>query len=362
MALNVGTQAPWFHCPADVNPRFTFSSLAGRCVLLTFLGSASLPRSREFLQELANDRELRALLDDQRACFFGVSIDPNDAARGVVDAIPGIRFFRDHDRAVSRLYGAFLDEQGDHVAYRCFSLVLDMRLRIVAILSLEDPASHVRQLKATLQQLIASEATLSADLHAPVLIVPRVFHPSFCQRLIALYDEQGGEESGFMVQLGAKTVGQLDPNFKRRKDCHITDQDIIAEFRAAIRDRLAPQIEMAYHFKVEVIERYIVACYEAEAGGFFRPHRDNTTMGTAHRRFACTINLNTEAYEGGDLRFPEFGMRTYRAPTGGAVIFSGSLLHEALPVTRGRRYCTLPFLHDLAAEAVRQENLTALSA
>ena len=83
-----------------------------------------------------------------------------------------------------------------------------------------------------------------------------------------------------------------------------------------------------------------------ESGGFFKPHRDNTTAGTAHRRFAVTINLNAGDYEGGDLRFPEFGSRTYRAPTGGAVVFSCALLHEATPVTRGKRYAFLPFLYD----------------
>jgi hypothetical protein len=49
-----------------------------------------------------------------------------------------------------------------------------------------------------------------------------------------------------------------------------------------------------------------------------------------------TINLNAEEYDGGDLRLPEFGRQAYRAPTGGAVVFSCSLLHEALPVTRAR--------------------------
>ena len=72
------------------------------------------------------------------------------------------------------------------------------------------------------------------------------------------------------------------------------------------------------------------------------PHRDNTTRGTAHRRFAVTINLNDGPWEGGDLRFPEYGPQTYRAPTGGAVVFSCSLLHECTPVTRGERYCFLP--------------------
>ena len=104
------------------------------------------------------------------------------------------------------------------------------------------------------------------------------------------------------------------------------------------------------------MERYIVACYDGDVGGCFRPHRDNTTKGTAHRRFAVTINLNAEDYEGGDLRFPEFGQRTYRAPTGGAIVFSCSLLHEATPVTAGRRYAFLPVLYDEAAAAVREAN------
>ena len=38
-------------------------------------------------------------------------------------------------------------------------------------------------------------------------------------------------------------------------------------------------------------------------------------------------------------------MRTYRPPTGGAVVFCCSLQHEATPVTRGRRYAFLPFLY-----------------
>ena len=104
------------------------------------------------------------------------------------------------------------------------------------------------------------------------------------------------------------------------------------------------------------MERYIVACYAAERGGHFRAHRDNTTKGTAHRRFAVTINLNADAFQGGELRFPEFGARAYRAPTGGAVVFSCSLLHEVLPVTAGRRFAFLPFLYDEAAARVRLEN------
>ena len=114
-----------------------------------------------------------------------------------------------------------------------------------------------------------------------------------------------------------------------------------------------------FQFKVTRLERYLVACYDAADGGYFRPHRDNETLGTAHRRFAVSINLNAEQFEGGDLRFPEFGTRTYRPPTGGAVVFCCSLQHEATPVTRGRRYAFLPFLYDEAGQAIRNANLGA---
>jgi len=38
------------------------------------------------------------------------------------------------------------------------------------------------------------------------------------------------------------------------------------------------------------------------------------------------------------LRFPEFPGLNYRPTAGSGVVFSCSLLHEAMPVTRGRRF------------------------
>jgi predicted 2-oxoglutarate/Fe(II)-dependent dioxygenase YbiX len=153
----------------------------------------------------------------------------------------------------------------------------------------------------------------------------------------------------------------LDYSHKRRDDYHIKDLDLQAALRLRVQRRLVPEIAKAFQFHVTRMERYIVSCYDAETSGHFRPHRDNTTKGTAHRRFAVTINLNAEDYEGGDLRFPEYGPRSYRAPTGGAVVFACSLLHEALPVTKGKRYAFLPFLYDDAAAKLREDNLKFLA-
>jgi predicted 2-oxoglutarate/Fe(II)-dependent dioxygenase YbiX len=155
------------------------------------------------------------------------------------------------------------------------------------------------------------------------------------------------------------TVGVLD-DFKRRRDLAIADEALRRDILVRLRRRLLPEIKRVFQFEATRMERYMIAAYDAADGGYFRPHRDNESLATAHRRFAVSINLNAEEFEGGDLRFPEFGRKTYRPPTGGAVVFSCSLLHEATPVTKGTRYATLPFLFDEAGEAIRTANAHTL--
>jgi len=159
-----------------------------------------------------------------------------------------------------------------------------------------------------------------------------------------------------MREIDGNTVAVLDHGFKRRTDHQVADETVRAALRERIQRRVAPAIEQACQLRVTRMERYLVACYAATQGGHFRAHRDNTTKGTAHRRFAVTINLNAGELEGGELGFPEFCPQLYRAPTEGAVVFSCSLLHEARPVTAGRRYAFLPFLYDEAAARIRVAN------
>jgi len=344
-----GDPAPWFYCAAlDGNQRYAFDTTAGRHILMLFLGSAGLPASAA---ALATALRHRPLYDDDRVCFFGVTTDPSDVSdRRIEQSLPGIRHFLDYDGAVSRQYGAIPDgEKGDQVTYRPGWLLLDPALRVIA----RAPIERGEDIIAILRRELAAPPIVD---HAPVLIVPRIFEPGLCRQLIDLYDRQGGEESGFMRDVNGKTTAIIDHAHKRRADCEIDDEALRTQLRARLKRFLLPQIERAYNFKVTRIERWIVACYDAGVGGHFRAHRDNTTKGTAHRRFACTINLNAGDYEGGDLRFPEYGTRSYRAPTGGAVIFGCSLLHEALPVRKGRRYAFLPFLYDEDGARIREAN------
>jgi predicted 2-oxoglutarate/Fe(II)-dependent dioxygenase YbiX/peroxiredoxin len=351
-----GDLAPWFHAAAlGGSPRYAFDTVAGRAIVLLFHGSAGWPASQAALQVVERHRHL---FDDANACFFGVSIDPGDVREKRIEpSLPGIRWFLDHDRAVSGRYGA-VDDEGEAQRYRPHWLLLDTMLRVVDRAEITDGD----RIMASLETLIGQKRDRSHDVNAPVLIAPRILEPALCRQLIELYERQGGEESGFMREENGMTVLKVDHAHKRRSDCTIEDEQLIAALRARLNRFLRPMISRAFQFDATRIERWIVACYDDDhGGGHFRAHRDNTTKGTAHRKFACTINLNAEDYEGGDLRFPEFGAHTYRAPTGGAVVFSCSLLHEATPVTRGKRYAFLPFLYDDAGAAVRQQNLQFLA-
>ena len=336
-----GDYAPWFSAAAlSGSPIYKFDTVGGRHVLMLFYGSTSHAPCIEALGVVAKHR---ALFDDENACFFGVTADPGDVSSGrITQQLPGIRFFLDFDRKVSELYDA-----ASGTEYRPHWLVLDPALRVIGRFELERGEEAVALLRAAIRTPPAP--------FAPVLIVPNVFEPDLCRHLIGLYEAHGGEESGFMREVEGKTVRILDPSFKQRRDYLVEDEELRGGIVARMRRRLNPALERAFQYRATRIERYLVACYEAGAG-HFRPHRDNTTKGTAHRRFAVTINLNAEEYEGGDLRFPEYGPRTYRAPTGGAVLFSCALLHEATPVTKGRRFAFLPFLYDEDAAALREAN------
>lgn len=355
--LRPGDAAPWFKAASSNNPTFSFDTVAGRYVLLAFLGSAASPQAAAALGAV---RAARSLFDDQKLSFFGITADPRDRdSAACQQEVPGIRFFWDTDLAIARAYGAVEADaapgQGP-LAYRAHWLLLDPMLRVLATVPFDEAGRHLETMTGLVHRLPEVDRHAGATLFAPVLVLPRVFEPDFCRRLIGHYEARGGQDSGFMRDVGGKTVGIVDYSHKRRMDCTIEDEELKKAARERIERRLVPEIRKAFQFRVTRMERYIVCCYEAETGGHFNAHRDDTTFGTAHRRFAVTIGLDAESYEGGDLSFPEFGSRRYRAPTGGAVVFSCSLLHKVWPVTSGRRYAFLPFLYDEAAARLREQN------
>jgi predicted 2-oxoglutarate/Fe(II)-dependent dioxygenase YbiX/peroxiredoxin len=356
-ALVAGDPAPLFIAEAaDGNP-FSLATAAGRYLLLSFIGSRRLPASAAFLAGL---RDHAALW--RRPDLAVLLVDDDDADRATIDSLPqGIQMVWDKSSAALAMYRAALPPPVVATYAQApfpITVVLNANQRIMALFITPDGATQAAQVAAYLRQVPVLPPLSAARPQAPVLMVPYVFEPDLCQRLIAGHQQGERVDSGYMIERNGVTHLVVDHQKKRRQDWLVTDGALLALIRKRIIARLIPEIRKAFAFEASAIERFVVACYDAEGGGYFRRHRDNTTPATRHRRFAVSLNLNAEDFEGGDLFFPEYGTLTHRPPTGGAVVFSCSLMHEALPVTRGKRYAFLPFLYD---EAARQQRMAYLA-
>lgn len=341
--LAVGEPAPWFRQRSAANPAYCFDTVGGRYVVLCFFASAS---SAEAGAALSAAQAAGDVFDDVRACFFGVTADPGDAEQ-LKERYPGYRYIWDFDGAVARLYGAMAADG----SRRGLWIATDPTLRVLRAAPLEAAGAEI----AFLRGLPPPHLFTGSESLPPVLVLPNAFEPELCEALLALYRRSGGEESGFMRDNDGKTELAYDDAHKRRRDCIVADPDLVAAIKSRVSRRIAPEVRKVFQFRVTRMERLLIGCYSAAEGGHFRAHRDNTTRGTAHRRFAVTINLNAD-FDGGELSFPEYGPRSFKPPPGGAVVFSCSLLHGVSRVKRGERFAFLPFLYDEAAAELRERN------
>lgn len=366
--LAPGDPVPQFHCPAEGSPSFLYGNMAGRYTVLTFIGSAGHPATRAVIAAFRAHPEL---FDGRRVTHITLSNDPRDRKEHrIVDKVPGYLLLWDLDQKVSRALGVISGAAGERHTLTALSYIVDPSLHVVATLLITDPARHVDEVAAFLARELAAPAAsatpptdadqpISGGL-APILLVPHVLEPELCRRLIDTFNQGNPEESGMMKSSPTgKNELVVDYGRKRRRDLQIADPELLEAVHSRMERRVVPELLRAFHFRCAYIERYVIACYHAATGGHFSAHRDNTGPATAHRKFACTLNLNAEEYEGGNLSFAEYGPRRYRAPTGGAVLFSCSLMHEAHAVTRGDRYCLIPFLYDEDGERIRQEFLAS---
>jgi predicted 2-oxoglutarate/Fe(II)-dependent dioxygenase YbiX len=247
----------------------------------------------------------------------------------------------------------FLDDGAARGAFRlpadasAHAVLLDRNLRVLTTVALTD-ADVAQVIEQTLQQLPATAAdTITAQ--APVMFVPRVLEAGICAHLQQVWDRSHAETG---VEQSVDTTRQevIEAEAKRRADHVVEEADLMRNLTQSVGRRVIPEVRRIFGFNADRFEGFKISCYESSASGFFHAHRDNLSPATAHRRFAMTLNLNSE-YEGGELRFPEFGDALYRPAAGEALIFACSMLHEVIPVTVGKRFTLLSFL--FGAEARR---------
>lgn len=220
------------------------------------------------------------------------------------------------------------------------AVVVDAGGRLAAVM----PKPSCEGVVSILERLYTAVTPSTVQFQAPVLLVERVLDPALCTRLMEHW--QRGDKRADSVA-SAAGAANVHADIKRRRDVPIDNAALFSDLREALVRRVLPAILQAFQIHIVRFELPRVGCYDAETGGWFRRHRDNTTPFTAHRQFAISLNLNSpEEYDGGQVRFPEFGCQRYQPNAGAALVFSCSLLHEAMPVTRGRRFGLFTFLHD----------------
>jgi predicted 2-oxoglutarate/Fe(II)-dependent dioxygenase YbiX len=293
---------------------------------------------------LDSDEALRKSLQELAEAYQAARMDCVVIDGTAQDAAPSPRILADASGRFRQGVREMSGHPSGPAGTRPLAFLLDRNQRILALSDEGDVA------RWALTRWSEESAGPTAEIGhaAPVLTVPNVLPPADCRALIARWHQMGHTAGTLTSMVDGELVERLYEDLKKRRDHRLSDPAVRKPLMAMIARRLGPELNKAFCFGSFRFDRVLIACYDSERGDYFRRHRDNTTPATAGRRFALTLNLNSDEYDGGELMFPEYGDYRYKPPTGAAVVFSCSLLHEALPVTRGQRFALLSFLLDLA--------------
>jgi len=343
------TQAPSFR-PGDRVPDFALPGLDGklRKFIWSFTGAPVVLVAADDLKTLDTEQfaALAARCKEAATGLVVLAGTPVAAAAAPWAKLGGDAGGRlllcDPDR---RLVAALLSPGGVG-----FGQPGALRVRVIAI----DPNQRVAATFDTRPLLAAAEAigALADSVRsnggeglvittpmAPVMVLPRVFEPDFCTQVIRLWEKGDHKDTGVSSRYGNVGVAEL----KRTEDYMVTEPMM----QKAISDRLAyrigPELTKVFAFDRQfTFDAHVILSYSAEGKHFFSAHRDNGAPTTADRAFAVSLNLNDD-FAGGELVFPEYAGVKVSPPAGAAAIFSCSVLHQALPVTRGRRFVLTTF-------------------
>ncbi len=330
--LGRGERAPDFVLPLQQGTQTRFYGLAGgKPTVLLFCGAVQAEMLQRFAATLSDAASQEpALVAIQRA-----QAEPQKPVDG-----SGATSFPVFLDAQGKVHGAYrLSEETKNVVY-----VLDANLRVLTSLYLNDAEADAKQVASFCDRQATYEIEpKEMSVQAPVLLIPNVLTAEMCLSLIDVWQKQGSEETGVEQSQEGRRQEAISEKHKQRRDHIVRDRELMQTLSITIGRRVMPEVMKAFAFRATRFEGFKIACYDAASGGFFHAHRDNLSPATAHRRFALTLNLNDE-YEGGFLRFPEYGPHLYRPQPGEALVFSCSHLHEVTKITKGQRFTLLSFL------------------
>ena len=315
-ALAAGDPAPSFDLPSVHSGPISLGRLSGKPTLLVFPRSGLQPQDLLALNVFGEKNDVQVL------CILA---SPSGIEWPASSHL--IPLF-DPDLVVHRRYG--MADPG--------AVLLDAAHRIVSIF----PLRALPDLPLYVRPLLDSLSEQESHTHAPVLIVPNALSRELCAELIACWRES--DTVPFTDRFGE--TPDAHRIVTHRVDHWLRPGRLASAVSTSIARRVVPEMRRAFHFQPDAVEQYRIGCYAPSRMQGFRPHRDNTSAETADRRYSLSISLNTEEYTGGYLRFPEYGPREYRLSSGGALVFSSSLVHFVTSVISGERFALISHFLD----------------
>ena len=337
--LTIGDRAPDFVLPGPDDKFYQFyERTRGRPQILFFYPGKNSDAWSQVENFVKHFEEFERLGVD----IFGVNLDPPKNNKKLK-----LPFFiwSDINQKITEHYlraAGLTQEQKQTINI----FLLDANQRVLEVkLGLEESLPKI--ILEFYGQLPPHQEARLMSANAPVLLLPNLLDQRMCKDLITLWKEGEHEESKVTSVVGNREVTRKHIKVKKRRDFRVMDPGLQKTLQQTIGRRIAPELEKVFHFEGFRFDRFVVVCYDSKRGDYFRVHRDNLSPTTADRAFALTLNLNVDEYEGGELVFPEYGPHKYQPKSGGGIVFSCSLLHEALPVIKGRRFALLTFFRTL---------------
>lgn len=325
--------------------------IAGCYVVAVFVASLE---DEEIRRELAGYHALTEQFEELRAkiAIISASSDADENRRIKKEAGFVFPVLGDAFGGAFAAYG--IHKEGRKVSpTKMRSVVITPYRQIRCFWDIEAQTGHAKRADEVIRRALLAEEMKWTAPHPPVLVVPQVFTPDECARLIKEYHETGPfridrpkpSEPVSDYKLPTYEYGRQD-----RIDHVIKDQGVAQFIDERVQARLVPAVKHAFAFDITRREDFHIARYAGARGGARIGHRDNKTA-TRHRRFALSLNLNDD-YEGGEVVFREYSQRGYKNPAGSALVFSSSLLHEVLETTKGVRYTLIS--HFFNDDALRE--------
>jgi AhpC/TSA family len=306
---------------------FNLYSCAGKFSVIFALGSL---KSKDARKAMVSMLQQDFFPQSENCKFYALTTNANDCEDTMLAGLcPENRILIDKSGELSRTFGLY-NEKNQYIPTW---LIFDPNMKLWAT----GPMAEYKRMIDAMKNLPDAQDHMGKDAFAPCLIIPRVFEPLFAQDLSTYY--------GHMLTQRPEIFGA--------NGAPVQHPQLRLAYRERIAARVVSELNKVFGSYISRIEHLNVSSMD-ESQPAKPARRHNEMRAEAHRRFVVMVNLNDD-YEGGEVCFPEYGGRLYRAPAGGALVFSASLLAEFKPITKGFRLSATPYLYDEHFARVRYE-------